>query len=190
MILPFSCVGEGSCSASCSTGSTRSLSPNTSLKIRAIWRCWSKGQCSSMDRISGNLREKHHYQNDDLWLCEACVILNGFMWKSAGSTECIGRKFDGTRKDDCESRSVCMNMFVSHRRAAFYFVLTPMWQRRAHWWLWPHPQTWSWLSWSSRGRWLALRVLPSSPLGIFKNTDHKWQRALSLQNKFLFVTLL
>ena len=56
MILPFSCVGEGSCSAMCSTGSVRSLSPNTSLKIRAIWRCCSMGQCSSMDRITGNLK--------------------------------------------------------------------------------------------------------------------------------------
>lgn len=57
MILPFSCVGEGSCSAICSTGSVRSLSPNTSLKMRAIWRCWSREQCSSMDRITGYLRE-------------------------------------------------------------------------------------------------------------------------------------
>lgn len=67
MILPFSCVGEGSCSAICSTGSVRSLSPNTSLKIRAIWRCCSKGQCSSMDKINGNLRDGHQNNNGWLW---------------------------------------------------------------------------------------------------------------------------
>lgn len=65
MILPFSCVGEGSCSAICSTGSVRSLSPNTSLKMRAIWRCWSREQCSSMDRITGYLRGKHRRQKVD-----------------------------------------------------------------------------------------------------------------------------
>lgn len=136
MILPFSCVGEGSCSAICSTGSVRSLSPNTSLKMRAIWRCWSREQCSSMDRITGYLREG-----------EASVD-----HQSVGYDGC----FEWTNR-----LVVQRNQNVS---AEFGVALTRTWRKRVRWWPWPRPQTWSGSSGSSRGRWSAPQVLPSSPL--------------------------
>lgn len=56
IILPFSWLGEGNCSASSSTGSYSSLSWKVSLKIWAINFCCFTSQCSSMDSITGYLK--------------------------------------------------------------------------------------------------------------------------------------
>lgn len=162
MILPFSCVGEGSCSAICSTGSVRSLSPNTSLKMRAIWRCWSREQCSSMDRITGYLRGKRRRQK-----APRPAGYDRYFWSKR-----IGRWFKGTK----------------NTLAEFDSILTRMWRKRARWWPWPRPQTWSWSSGSSRGRWLAPQVLPSSPLGPFRNTQGKRKRPWLIHSKVQFLS--
>ena len=57
MIFSRSWLGEGSWSALASVGFVNSRSPNTSLNTLAMWRCCSTQQCSSMDRITGKLRE-------------------------------------------------------------------------------------------------------------------------------------
>lgn len=177
MILPFSCVGEGSCSAICSTGSVRSLSPNTSLKMRAIWRCRSREQCSSMDRITGYLRGKRRRQKAPRW-----------PWPDRSGTtgvfvsERIGRWFKGNQK-------VWRLWKRANTSAEFDTALTQMWRKRARWWPWPRPQTWSWSSGSSRGRWLAPQVLPSSPLGPFRNTQDKRKGALLIHSRVQFLSV-
>lgn len=72
--------------------------------------------------------------------------------------------------------------------AEFDSILTRMWRKRARWWPWPRPQTWSWSSGSSRGRWLAPQVLPSSPLGPFRNTQDKRKRPWLIHSKVQFLS--
>lgn len=60
IIFPFSWVGEGSCSASGSNGSVKSLSWKTSLNTWAIIFCCLTSQCSSMDSTTGYLSSEHH----------------------------------------------------------------------------------------------------------------------------------